>query len=269
LLNQARSLLFVPGDNGSGLAKALASEADAVVADLEDAVRDEAKPAARETIAATLAAPARPARMVRLNADGAELERDLHAVSGLELDALVIPKATPESVAALGADGPPILAIIETAIGLAGAREVAAAERVAALLLGGVDLSAELGLEPLEDGRELLYARSKLVVDSACAGVRAPFDAAHLRLHDVAGLEHEARASRALGMRGKICIHPDQVGTVNEVFATAGDVEWARATIAAYEAAEGQGAIAHDGEMVDLAVVARARRVLREAPAAQ
>jgi len=264
-----RSLLFVPGDNRRGLVKALASAADAVVADLEDAVTQDARATARETIAAALAAPARPARMVRVNAGGSELEQDLQAIATLRLDAVLVPKATPESVAALGPEGPPILAIVETAMGLARASEIAAVERVVALVLGAVDLSVELGLEALESGNELLYARSKLVLDSACAGVRAPFDAAYLSLHDLRGLEREARAARALGMRGKICIHPGQVATVNDIFSGARDLEWARATIAAYEGAGGRGAIAHDGEMVDLAVVERARKVLREAPAAQ
>lgn len=267
MIGSLRSLLFVPGDDRRRLAQALAADADAVVADLEDAVALHAKDAARKTVMSGMGELAGPARMVRVNASGAELERDLEAIARLELDAVVLPKASPESVAALGPDGPPIVAIVETAVGLARAAEVAASERVFALALGAVDLSVELGLESTEHGEELLYARSKLVVDSACARVRAPFDGAYLRLHDVAGLEREARAVRALGMRGKICIHPGQVATVNEVFGAECDVEWAKATIAAYESAEGRGALVHDGEMIDLAVVERARRMLREAQA--
>jgi citrate lyase beta subunit len=272
MIDSIRSLVFAPANDRRKLLKALSSEADAVVADLADAVPESAKAAARQTVVSTLAAPTGVARMVRVNAfGGAEFERDVEAIAGLQLDAVVLPKATLEAVAALGRDGPPIVAIVETALGLARADELAAAERVVALILGGVDLSVELGLEPLENGDELLYARSKLVLDSACAGITPPFDAAYLRFGDLAGLEREARMARALGLRGKICIHLDQVATVNEVFRGGFAVEWARATIAAYESGgrEGRGAVAHEGEMVDYAVVQRARRVLREAQAAR
>jgi citrate lyase beta subunit len=262
-----RSLLFVPADDRRRLEKALAAGADAVVADLEDAVAHDAKPAARDMVASTLGAPAASARMVRVNAGGPDLERDLEAIAGLELDAVLLPKATPESVVGLGPDGPPVLAIVETAVGLARAGEIAEADRVVALVLGAVDLSVELGLERLEGGAELLHARSRLVLDSACAGVRPPFDGAYLRLHDLRGLGREARTARALGLRGKICVHPCQVPIVNEIFGAEFAVDRARATIAAYESAEGRGAVAHAGEMVDLAVVERARRVLREAQA--
>jgi len=207
--------------------------------------------------------------VVRVN--GAETEwfaDDLALVRELQPEAVVLPKASPEAVEALGADGPPVVAIVETAAGLRAAHETAAAARVAALLLGAVDLGAELGLESRPDGLEILYARSKVVVDSAAAGIRPPFDIVHLDVHDETGLEEECRLARSLGFRGKACIHPAQLETVNGVFApTAAERAWAQRVVEAYEreSGEGRGVFALNGAMVDLPVVERARRILAEA----
>jgi citrate lyase beta subunit len=262
-LSHVRSLLFAPGDDERKLIGALASEADAVVADLEDAVAPAEKPAARETVARV------GPRIVRVNgADTLWFAEDLAVVAELSLDAIVLPKADPDSVAALGHEGPPVIAIIETAQGLRLAYETACAPRVAALILGAADLGAELGLEPRPDGIEILHARSKVVVDSAAARIRPPFDIVHLDIHDDAGLEEECRLARSLGFRGKACIHPGQLPIVNRVFSPSkGEVEWARRVIEAYEQgiAEGVGVLTLNGAMVELPVVERARRLLAEA----
>ena len=164
--------------------------------------------------------PASRPRAVRVNgADTDEFAADVAAVAGLELAAIVLPKATPEAVAALGAEGPPVVAIVETAQGVRLAYEIASSPRVVALVLGAADLGAQLWLEPRADNQELLYARSKLVVDSAAAERRGPFDVVHLDVADDAGLEAEALLARTLGLRGKVCIHPRQVAVVNRVFA--------------------------------------------------
>jgi citrate lyase subunit beta/citryl-CoA lyase len=268
-LATARSLLFAPGHEETKLQKALAAGADAVVADLEDAVPAGEKEAARVVARRVLeGTPTRSLVAVRPNAVGtAHWEADLVAVSGLELDALVLPKATPEAVTALGPDGPPVIAIVETALGLRQSYETARLPRVAALVLGAVDLGAELGLEARTDGQEVLYARSQLVIDSGAAGIRSPFDLVHLDIRDDEGLEAEARLARSLGFRGKVCIHPAQIEIVNRVFSpTKEEQERARRVIEAYEhaLADGRGVVALDGEMIDLPVVERARRVLAE-----
>ena len=228
------------------------------------------KPAARELVARVLGeAESSCARTVRVNAVGSEwFDDDLAAVAGLGLDALVLPKATPEAVAALGPEGPPVIAIVETAQGLRLAYETACSPRVEALVLGAVDLGLELGIEPRPDGQEVLFARSKLVLDSAAAAIRAPFDLVHLDVRDSEGLEAECRLARSLGLRGKACIHPGQIPTVNAVFAPTGEeVERARRIVEAFErgVAERRGAVALDGEMIDLPVVERARRLLEDA----
>jgi citrate lyase subunit beta/citryl-CoA lyase len=268
-LATARSLLFAPGNDEHRLEKALAAGADGVVADLEDAVPGAEKEAAR-TVATSVLRGARSGSLVavRVNAVGSEhWASDLHAFAGVDVDAIVLPKATPDAVAALGPDGPPIVAIIETAMGLRQAYETALEPRVVALVLGAVDLGLELGFEPRADGQEVLYARSALVVDSAAAGIRSPFDLVHVDTRDDEGLEHESRLARSLGFRGKVCIHPDQVEIVNRVFSpTRQDGDRARRIVEAYERglADGRGAVALDGEMIDLPVVERARRILSE-----
>lgn len=262
-----RSLLFAPGNDARKLEKALESDADAVVADLEDAVPAPEKGRARE-IVRDLVAGARPETLlaVRLNAVGTPFwEDDLRMLFELPPDALVLPKATPDGVAALGPDGPPVIGIAETAQGLRLAYETACSPRTVALLLGAVDLGLELGLEPRADGQEVLFARSKLVVDSAAAGIRGPLDLVHVDLHDDEGLEAECRLARSLGLRGKACIHPAQVAIVNRVFSPSDEeTDRARRVVQAYEQgrAEGRGVVSLDGEMIDLPVVERARQVL-------
>jgi len=129
-------------------------------------------------------------------------------------------------------------------------------------------MSVELGLEPRGDGQELLYARSLIVLESAVAGLRSPFDIVHLDTADEESLESEACLARSLGFRGKLCIHPTQVAIVNRVF-TPSEKEVERATqiVCAYEKSvrHGVGTFAFNGEMVDRPVVERARRLLTEA----
>ena len=270
-LSRVRSLLFAPGSDKRKLVKALESPADAIVADLEDAVAPAEKDAARglvhDVFAATGDGPG-PLRLVRVNAVGtAFYADDMAAVAAIAPDAIVLPKATPAGVDALGADGPPVVAIVETAQGVRLAYEIASRPRVAALQIGAVDLGAEAGLEPRPDGLEILYVRSKVVLDSAAAGLRSPFDVVHLDVEAGDALEEECRLARSLGFRGKACIHPSQVPVVNRAFTPSeSEVAWAWKVLDAYEAgvAEGVGVVALDGAMIDLPVVQRARRLLAE-----
>jgi citrate lyase beta subunit len=268
-LQSVRSLLFAPADDSAKLVRAQASGADGVVADHEDAVLESRKADARACVAEAFAVPAGESlRLLRVNGVGsAHFADDLALVGELALDALVLPKATPEAADALAATGLPVVAIAETADGLRRAYDTACRSNVVALLLGAVDLGAELGLEPRADGAELLHARSTLVVDSAAAGIRPPFDCVHLEIRDADGLLAETELARALGLRGKACIHPAQVPVVNGAFAPNPEqLAWAREVVAAAEQAEqdGRGAIALHGKMVDAPVVTRARRLLAE-----
>jgi citrate lyase beta subunit len=266
-LASARSFLFVPASDERKSRRALVTAADVVVVDLEDAVSFEQKDTAREVVRRVLAdEPSEALVAIRVNgANTAFFAADVELVEELRPDVLVLPKATPEAVDALGADGPPVVAIVETADGLRQAYEVASLQRVEALIVGAVDLGVELRLEQRADGLEILFARSKAVLDSASARVRAPIDRVWTDVRDGDGLEADARFARSLGFRGKACVHPDQVEIVNRVF-TPSDEELTRArrVVEAYEHAlgEGEGVTALEGEMIDLPVVARARQVL-------
>jgi citrate lyase subunit beta/citryl-CoA lyase len=213
-----RSLLFARADDRDALAAALASDADAVVADLESAVSDARKAAARDVVADAFgAADGGPARLVRVNAlHSPHHPDDAALVRALPLDAVVVPHATPDAVRALGDAGAPVIAVVETAVGLRAAYDIGVQRRVVGLALGANDLALDLGLGRSDDGRELLYARSKLVVDAVAAGVPMIFDRVHA---DGTGLEEDARAGRALGFRGKSTLAPDHVRVINDVFA--------------------------------------------------
>ncbi|HEY7730796.1 MAG TPA: CoA ester lyase [Gaiellaceae bacterium] len=268
-LATARSFLFAPGSDEGKLRKALGAGADAVVADLEDAVLADEKPRARSVVTGVLAAPAPCLRLVRVNRAGSPwFDDDVAALAGLGLDGVVLPKATPEAAVALAGAGLPVAAIVETAAGLRDVHALAVAPGVAALVLGAVDLGLDLGLEPRPDGLELLHARSSLVVAGAAAGLRGPVDQVWLDVRDGEGLVRDCRLGRSLGFRGKACIHPAQVEVVNESFSPSpSELLRARDVVAAYEraASEGKGAVALGGELIDLPVVERARQVLADA----
>jgi citrate lyase subunit beta/citryl-CoA lyase len=268
-LATARSFLFVPGSDEHKLAGALAAGADAVIADLEDAVVPEEKERARSVVTEAFAGGRSAGlRLVRVNGTRSPWhEDDLAAVAELDVDGIVLPKAEPDALPALG-ESLPVVAIVETAVGLHRAAEIGGAPQVEGLMLGAIDLALELGLDALPDGLELLPARSAVVLASAVARCRGPIDRVWVDVLDERGLEADCRAGRSLGFRGKSCIHPAQVAVVNEVFSPSPrEITRAREVVDAYEraAAEGRGAVALDGEMIDLPVVERARHVLAEA----
>src|SRR4051794_13171461 len=212
-LDGARSYLFVPATDAHRVDKALASAAHAVILDLEDAVAEGGKAQARELVAKRLRGPRpRGAQLVRINGlDTAHARADLAALDGLALDGVVVPKAEPQPLQGLAPSGPPVIALVETAIGLRRAFETASRPRVTALMLGVVDLAAQLGVTPGPDQRELLHARSGLVVDAIAAGIRAPIDGPCTAIGDEEALRGETVAAKALGFAAKACIHPNQL----------------------------------------------------------
>jgi citrate lyase beta subunit len=265
------SLLFAPGDDPRKLGKAISAGATLAIADLEDAVAERAKAAARDVVAAALAgrAPDDGLCAVRVNAlDTPFASDDLAMASSAGAAAIVVPKARAASLRTLDAAAlPPLIAIVETAAGLQESAEIATAPGVWALLLGAVDLGVELRLTPRTDGLELLFARSKLVVDSAAAGIAAPIDVVHVDIANDDALRGESELARSLGFGGKACIHPRQVPIVERAFApTADELERAQRVVDAYEAAtaRGEGVVRVDGAMVDLPVYERARDIISE-----
>lgn len=268
----ARSFLFVPADDERRLARAFEREADALIVDLQDGVAPASKEVARaHAVAALHATGERPLRLVRINEPETEWGRDdLEALRGAVPEAVVVPRADRSRVDAASGYGHRLVALVETGRGLAELAPVALHPAVVALQLGAEDLSTELGLERRGDGLELLLARSSLVAASAAAGLRSPIDAVHPDLGDEDGLAAETELARTLGLGGKACIHPRQLATVNRLLAAAEDeLGRARRIVAAFDAAGDAGAISVDGQMVDRAIVERARGTLERAGARQ
>lgn len=268
-----RSYLFVPANRPDRYERALASGADAVIVDLEDAVAPADKPAAREMLQRWLAARpvGAPAVIVRVNAVGTPwhaADLDLCAWAGVA--GVMLPKA--ESAAALAPvaarrAGLAVIALIESALGLAGAREIAAAPGVQRLAFGSIDLALDLSLRGASED-DLAPHRAEIVLASRLAGLAAPIDGVTTAIDDLALLGADVRRARRLGFAAKLCIHPRQIAGVHEGLApSAAELDWARRVVAAAGAVEG-AALAVDGAMVDKPVLQRALATLRDAPPA-
>ena len=295
-MGAARSLLAVPASNRKMVEKALASEADAVFLDLEDAVAPGKKTEAREDVVwavKELDWRGRPT-LFRVNAlDTRWFYRDVIEVAegaGGELDAILVPKVNrPEDLYAVTVllDGIELEtgleqgrikleAQIESAEGLTNVDAIArATDRLQALHFGPGDFAASLGMpqtsigtrdewDEAYPGHRFGYVMQRIVVAARAAGLRA-VDGPVADHRDEEGLREACRAARSLGFDGKWCIHPAQVSVVNEVFSpTEQEVEWAEKVVKAYEAADvaGSGAISVDGQMVDAASIKMARNTL-------
>ncbi len=276
-----RSLLFAPGNHARRREKAFECGADAVILDLEDAVPPGEKADARTAVAAALAAPRQCQAWVRVNGvDTPWCWCDLDAMVRAGLDGLVVPKVEDpvalqtldwvitqlERERGLAPGGIELVALIETARGLAAAPAIAAATpRLARLSYGIADYSLDVALEAGDDEAELAWVRAALVQASRLAGLEPPVDSVVVQVRDGERFTAAARRARRAGLRGKLCLHPDQVPLANEVFSPdPAEVERSRAIVAAFEAAEagGSAAISVGGEFVDYPVVARARAVL-------
>jgi citrate lyase subunit beta/citryl-CoA lyase len=259
-----RSWLFGPGHSERILARVFDAGADEVLLDLEDAVPPDLKGRARALVAEAL--HDRPA-WVRVNAvRTGEGAADLAAVGGLARG-LRVPKVESAADVAwvqerLGGREVPLTAAVETAAGVLRAAEIAAAPGVVHLAFGNMDLGLDLGVDPADE-QATLHASSLLVLASRAAGIEPPSDGVWARYQDLAGLRREATWARRLGFFGKSAIHPLQVPVINEVFSpSAQELDWARRVVAAFEASGGAATRLDDGEMIDIPVAERARRLL-------
>ena len=278
-----RSKLFVPGARPELFAKALAGEADALSFDLEDAVAEERKAAARQAVADFIASTAvrQAAKLiiVRTNApDSPHFAADLAAVARPGVTLLNLPKVeSPQAVAtavaaieqaeqANGVAQPiGLLLNIETPRALAAAACIAAAHpRVAGLQLGLGDLFEPHGIDRA-DPRNVHAAMFALRVAAAQAGVFA-MDGAYASLDDDEGYREEAHMARRLGFIGKSCIHPRQVALANAAFAASeAELALARRIVEAAAEAPSRGAFVVDGRMIDLPFLKRAQALLATA----
>jgi citrate lyase subunit beta/citryl-CoA lyase len=276
--------MFVPGHQQRMIDKAYGLKLDVAMFDLEDGVPPGEKNTARAMMAETLARPSGGMlRFVRIHPAGTkEIAADLPAVICPGLDGLTLTKVNcPEDVlrvsavldereeqAGLQRGSVRLLATIESARGLIQVPAIAASSpRLVALMFGAEDFAMDLGMFNVRQGEagDFLYARSALVVAAASEGLQA-IDRVYLDIRNPTGLEADTRLARDLGFTGKALIHPAQIEVVETVFRpTDAEVEYARRVVEAFETAEaaGAGAVAVDGQMVDLPVVERARRALQ------
>ena len=269
-LAQARSFLFVPGNRPERFAKALASGADAVIIDLEDAVPLDAKDTARDALQAawpSLAAAERARLLVRVNPAGTPWHAaDLTAVASLTgLGALMLPKAenAQQVEQAFRTSSMLVLPLIESAEGVGQMDAIARAAVTLRLGLGHIDLQADLGMRCGPDEAELAPIRLAMVVASRRAGLPAPVDGVTTATQDAEVLAADAQRSRRFGFGAKLCIHPAQVAGVHQALApTEAESDWARRVLAA-EVAAGGGAFSVDGKMVDPPVLLLARQILQ------
>lgn len=289
-MRPVRIALYAPGSNELVMNKALDSGADAVILDLEDSVALAAKLEARTLVAKVIdgvaaAGRAAPAIFVRVNSsDAAMLAEDLAAVVRPGLDLIAFPKAeSVEQVQSFAAAldrheaargmkrGAVAIGVgIESALGVYHCHDIVkASPRVAIACLGTArdgDLQADLGCGWSLEGTELLYARSKMLLDARAANPDIyPMTGPYADLNDEAGLVEDSKLCARLGYVGRNVIHPKQIVPARSAYTVpAEDADYYRKVVAEFEAGEKAGiaAIKVDGKLVDYAMYKRARRVL-------
>ncbi len=282
-----RSMLFLPGNNPNMLINGNCLGADAVIFDLEDAVAPDQKDAARILVRNTMRyMDFRGCEIiVRINSiDTPYWKQDIDTILPYKPNLILLPKTgcaedvrqadayISEVEAKLGMEKNTVglMPLIETALGVENAFAIATgADRVEALFLGAEDLTADLRCKRTKEGREIEYARTRLVVAARAAGVEV-YDTPFTDVNDDEGIWKDAQLAKALGFTGKASISPRHVEVINQVFSpTQKDVDYAYEVMDAIALAkeQGKGAIALHGKMIDAPIVARAQQTIAMAEA--
>lgn len=282
-----RSLLFVPADSERKLARAADTGADALILDLEDAVAPERKPAARELARAFLQLPrsAGSAELwVRINALNTRDSRlDLAAIVGAGPCGLMVPKvdhpaelvalsedlSTREAQAGIGAGTTHLISLLESpsAILTAAGYLQTRLERLSGVTWGAEDLAAALGVRSSRDADgewnfALHSARLQCLLVARALSVDA-IETVTIDFKNLDALRAECLRARAAGFTGKLAIHPDQVGVINDAFQPSpAELQHARRVIAAFEEIPGAGVVALDGTMIDIVHLHAAQRLV-------
>ena len=277
-----RSMLFLPGNNPNLLINGNCLGADAVIFDLEDAVAPAEKTAARVLVRNTLKYMdfTGIGRIVRINSiDTPYWQKDLDLIMPYKPDLILLPKTSSaweaqeadrymtalEEKLGLEPNTVGLMPLIETAMGVENSFAIAtAAKRVKALFLGAEDLTADLRCKRTKEGREIEYARTRLVVAARAANIDV-FDTPFTDVNDDDGIVVDAELAKALGFSGKASISPRHVEVINRVFSpTMAEIDYAYEVIEAIRIAkeQGKGAIALRGKMIDAPIVARAERTI-------
>ena len=280
-----RSMLFLPGNAPTMIMNGNFLGADAVIFDLEDAVAPAEKDAARILVGNVLGAVPfdRVETVVRINStDTPYWQMDLQAVVPQKPDIIMLPKTScaqdveqvddylTELEKQLNMEQGTIklMPLIETALGIENAYAIASSRsRVTALFLGAEDLTADLRCKRTKEGREIEYARSRMVNAARAAGVDV-YDTPFTDVNDDEGIVVDARYAKALGFTGKAAISPRHVDAINAVFSpTKAEIAYAYEVLEAIEEAktQGKGAIALRGKMIDAPIVTRAQQTIEAA----
>ncbi|MBC2722649.1 aldolase/citrate lyase family protein [Desulfosporosinus sp.] len=272
-----RTMLFMPGNNPGMLQDAAILGADSIILDLEDAVslteKDSARILVREAIKTIDYSQVEV--VVRVNPLDTEFgPQDIDVIARVKPDTLLIPKANEEGIKLVDKlldklerdeeftpGSIKIMALIETALGLENVYNVIrASKRTVGVLLGGEDLTADLGIERTREGEEIFYARNKIATVCRALKVDA-IDTPFTDINDYEGLKKDTAKAKSLGLTGKAVINPRQIETIHSVFApTIKELEQAFRILEAMKEAEeeGKGCCSLDGKMIDAPVINRA-----------
>ena len=277
-----RTMLFLPGNTPNMLMNGGLLGADSIILDLEDAVAPDQKDAARELVKNALTALdfGKCEIIVRINSlETPYWELDLEEILPLKPDVIMptmvsgpeyIEKLVKkmdeiETCCGIPVGSTKLIPLLETAIGIERAYQIAVStERMAALYLGAEDLTADLRCQRTKEGKEIAYARGRLVCAARAAGIEA-YDTPFTDVEDLEGLEADARLAKALGYTGKAVISPRHVDCVNQVFSPSEkEIAYARDIFEAIRIAQeqGKGAISLRGKMIDAPIVLRAKIIL-------
>ena len=282
-----RSMLFLPGNNPNMIINASCLGADAVIFDLEDAVAPAEKDAARILVRNTLRYTDLSGCdvIVRINSvDTDYWKSDLDFIlpecpnvillpkSSTPADVLMVDAYMSEAEERLGLKNGTVqlMPLIETAMGVENAYAIASASnRVCALFLGAEDLTADLRCKRTKEGREIEYARQRLVVAARAAGVDV-YDTPFTDVNDDEGIIADATLAKSLGFTGKASISPRHVDVINQLFSpTLAEIDYAYEVLDTIALAKkcGKGAVSLYGKMIDAPIVARAEQTIAMAEA--
>jgi citrate lyase beta subunit len=283
-----RALLYMPGDDLHKIMKATTLGVDCICMDMEDGVALNRKTEARVVIDKALQTLdfGHSEKLVRINPVGSGLETDdLHAVMNTHPDGIVVPKveragqirwvssqiARTEERNNWTSGSIKLIALVETALGIINLDEIGSADpRLQALIFGAEDLAGDIGAQRTQEGWEVFYARSAVVIYASAYNLQA-IDQVYVDFKDNKGLVRESLQGVQMGYSGKQIIHPNQVTPVQQAFTPSDEsIERAMRLLHAFNEHQqgGKGAFAFEGKMVDAPVVKAARQVLARAEAA-
>lgn len=269
-----KTLLFIPGNNPGMLQNSDILGADGVIIDLEDAVAISEKDTARALVVEYLKTFKRTSpAFIRINPLGSPFFiDDLDAIIGLDIEGIVLPVSSVESMRALdeylnkAESNFKIISLVETALGLETVFDIVKeSDRIVGVFLGAEDMTLDLGAKRTKESKEIEYARSKIIAVSKAYGIQA-IDTPFTDTDDELGLIVDTKYAKDMGMTGKSLINPRQVQVVNKIFApTKEDIRYALRVVEGLRSAKekGLGVFSLEGKMVDAPIILRAFNLLK------